>query len=100
MVERESATGALWEVKLTACEVMIQSNMIKMLNNKIPLKILTPRISLGVQRVKEPALSLLCHRLLLWGRFNPWPRIFTMLLVQPRKKIRNLSLWGCNLQHW
>ena len=37
------------------------------------------RSSLVVQHVKEPALSLLWLRLLLWCRFNPCPRNFCML---------------------
>ena len=39
--------------------------------------------SLVAQQVKDPALSLLQLRLLLWHRFNPWSRKFHM---QPRKK--------------
>ena len=31
-------------------------------------------------------MSLLCLRLLLWHEFDPWPRIFHMTLVWPKKK--------------
>ena len=32
--------------------------------------------SLVAQEVKDPALSLMWLRSLLWCRFNPWPRKF------------------------
>jgi len=42
--------------------------------------------SLVAQQLKDLALSLLWLWLLLWCVFNPWPRIFRMLWVQPRKE--------------
>ena len=38
------------------------------------------------QWVKDPVLSLLWLRLLLWRRFDPWPRNFDMPQVWPKKK--------------
>ena len=38
--------------------------------------------SLVVQQVKDPALPLLWLGLLLWCRFDPWPRNFHMPWVQ------------------
>ena len=38
------------------------------------------------QWVKNPALSLQWLRLLLWHRFNPWPRNFCMPWTKPKKK--------------
>ena len=38
------------------------------------------------QQVKDPALSLLWIRSLLWHGFNLWPRKFYMPQVQPKKK--------------
>ena len=34
--------------------------------------------------VKDPALSLLCLRLLLWHGFDPWPGNFHMPQVWPK----------------
>ena len=39
------------------------------------------------QWVKDPISSLQWLRALLWHGFDPWPRNFCMLLVQPRKKV-------------
>ena len=39
-----------------------------------------------VQQVKDLALLQLCHRLQLWLGFDPWPKYFHMLWVQPKKK--------------
>ena len=47
--------------------------------------------SLVAQRVKDPALSRKQLRLLLWHRFDPWPRNFHMLWVHPEKKARELD---------
>lgn len=49
-----------------------------------------------VQWVKDLALPQLCHRLQLWLRFDPWPRNFHMLWVQPFKEKRKgtQSLFG------
>ena len=38
------------------------------------------------QQVKDPALSLLWLRSLLWYRFDAWPRNFCMLQAQPKKE--------------
>ena len=38
------------------------------------------------QQVKEPALSL------LWRSFDPWPRNFHMLRLQPEE----VRLWACD----
>ena len=38
------------------------------------------------QQVENLALSLLWLRLLLWRRFNPWPRNFCMPRVQSKNK--------------
>ena len=35
---------------------------------------------------KDPALSLLWLGLLLWHRFNPWPRNFCMPWAWPKEK--------------
>ena len=43
------------------------------------------------QWVKDPALSLQRLGLLLWCRFNPWPRNFCTLQVQPKKKKKKRS---------
>ena len=40
-----------------------------------------------VQWVKDPVLPQLCHRLKLQLRFDPWPRKFHILWVQPKKKM-------------
>ena len=40
---------------------------------------------MGVQQVKHLVMSLLWLRLLLWYGFDPWPRDFHMLWVQPKK---------------
>ena len=40
------------------------------------------------QQVKDPALSLLWHRSLLWHGFHPRPRNFCMPQVQQEKKKR------------
>ena len=40
------------------------------------------------QQVKDPALSLLWLRSLLWRGFNPWPGNSPMLQTQPPKKCR------------
>ena len=37
-------------------------------------------------RAKDPVLSPLWPRLLLWPGLDPWPRNFHMLRVQPKKK--------------
>ena len=37
--------------------------------------------------LKDSALSLLCFRLILWLRFDPWPRNFHLLQAQPKIKI-------------
>ena len=39
-----------------------------------------------VQWVKDLVLLKLWHRLKLWLRFNPWPRNFHMLYMQPGGK--------------
>ena len=41
--------------------------------------------SLVAQWVKDPVLSLLWLGLILWCRFNAWPRNFHMPWVQPKK---------------
>ena len=38
--------------------------------------------------VKDPALLLLWHRLMVWSRFNPCPRNFCMLQVGCKQKKR------------
>ena len=43
------------------------------------------RISRVVQRVKDPVLSLQQLGLLLWRRFNLWPRNFGLPQVWPKK---------------
>ena len=48
----------------------------------------TDRTSLVVQCVKDPALSLLWLRSLLWREFDPWPGNFHMLQIWPKKKKR------------
>ena len=51
------------------------------------------------QWIKDLTLSLLWLRLLLWRRFNPWPRNFHTPWVQPKqankkKKVkRELTEW-------
>ena len=47
--------------------------------------------SLVIQRVKDPALSLLWIRLLLWHKFSPWPRNFCMPWVQLKKKKKEMK---------
>ena len=42
--------------------------------------------SLVAQEVKDPALSLLCLRSLLWCGFEPWPENFCMHRAGPKKK--------------
>ena len=42
--------------------------------------------SLVVQWIKDLVLSLLWLRLLLWHRFNPWPRNFHMPWMHPKRK--------------
>ena len=44
------------------------------------------------QRVKDPALSLLCLWLLLWCGFDLWPENFCMPRVQPPPKTKGLFL--------
>ena len=44
------------------------------------------RSSLVAQQVKDPALSLLQLRWLLWCGFDPWPRFFCMPWVWPKRK--------------
>jgi len=39
-----------------------------------------------VQWVKDPAMLQLQHRSQLWFGFDPWPRNFHTLQVQPKKK--------------
>ena len=43
------------------------------------------------QWVKDLVLSLQWLGLLLWCGFDPWPRNFHMLEVQPKKKKKNLE---------
>ena len=38
------------------------------------------------QWIKDPALSLLWLRSLLWHRLDPWPGNFHMLQAQPNKE--------------
>ena len=40
-----------------------------------------------VQWVKDPALSLLWLRLLLWPGFNPWPRKLCMPQAWPKNGV-------------
>ena len=49
---------------------------------------------LVAQWVKYLTLSLQWFGLLLWCRFDSWPRNFGMLQAQPEKKP-----WACNVQH-
>ena len=53
-----------------------------------------------VQQVKDLALSLQWAGLLLWHRFDPWPRDLHMLWVQPKEKKKKavLSLGAGKLQ--
>ena len=46
------------------------------------------------QQVKDPALSLLWLGLLLWDRFNPWPRNFLMPWTQPKTN-KQKTLYFC-----
>ena len=50
--------------------------------------------SLVAQQLKDPALSLLRLKLLLWHGFDLWPRNFGMLWMQhpPQKKNMTISL--------
>ena len=50
------------------------------------------------QRVKEPVLPQLWHRLQLWHRSNPWPENFDMPWVWPKinklkKKKKGVQCW-------
>ena len=60
-------------------------------NKKMNIKLKVLGSSLVAQRVGDPVLSL------LWCKFNPWPRNFPMLQVQPREivfevlKIKNTT---------
>ena len=45
--------------------------------------------------VKDPALSLLWFRLLLWLGFYPWPGNFCMLWVQTKKMVKVINLILC-----
>ena len=47
--------------------------------------------------LKDSALLQLKHRSQLWLRFNPWPRNFYMLQVQPPPKKRGIKIRFCNL---
>ena len=42
------------------------------------------------QWVKDPALAPQQLRLLLWHRFDPWPKKFHMLWAQPKERERAL----------
>ena len=47
------------------------------------------------QQVKEPVLSLLLFGLLLWCRFDPWPRILNALgMAEKKRKISKLRYKG------
>ena len=48
--------------------------------------------SLVVQHFKDPLLSLQWLRLLLWHRFNPWPRNFHLPQEQQKKKKKKKAL--------
>ena len=56
----------------------------------------TDRTSLVVQCVKDPALSLLWLRSLLWREFDPWPGNFHMLQIWPKKKKGETKDIFCN----
>ena len=47
-------------------------------------------VPIVAQQVKDPVLSLLWFRSLLWQRLDPWPRNFCMLGAKKKKK-RKLS---------
>ena len=46
----------------------------------------TESSSLVVQWAKDPVLPQLWRRSQLWSGFDPWPRNFRMLRVQPKKE--------------
>ena len=46
----------------------------------------TGSIPSPAQRVKDPALLQMWHRLQLWLQFDPWPGNFHVLQVQLKKK--------------
>ena len=55
--------------------------------------------SLVAQKVKDPALLLLWHRLQLWYRFNPWPRNFQCHGCGHKKKKKKKKRERENLIH-
>ena len=68
-----------------------RSKILVLFEDVLTLYIENPRSSLVAQWVKEPALSLPWLWLQLWHGFDPWPRNFCMLWIQPKKLIyRNL----------
>ena len=50
-----------------------------------------------MQKVKDPVLSLQKFRLLLWGRFDPWPGNFQVPLAKTKQKPKNKTEAGCEL---
>lgn len=71
-----STTGALQ--KAVAHLALRAANLSILLCPSYPERKEGRRSSLVVQWVKDPALSLLWPRLLLWYRFHPWPWNFHM----------------------
>ena len=54
-----------------------------------------------VQGVEDLALLWQQLGLLLWCRFDPWPKKFHMLQTWPKKKKKKISCKGiCLLQSW
>ena len=50
------------------------------------MKIIFVRSPSVAQQVKDPMVSLLLLRSLLWHEFSPWPGNFHVLLAQPKEK--------------
>ena len=88
-------------VDLTLVWLLLKSNFFFFLSSNIFLfhiEFLFKHYKIGsslvAQQVKEPALSLLRLGLLLWHRFNHWPRNFYMLWCGQK----NLHKLQCSLQ--
>ena len=77
-----------------AWELLYASGLAQKSKKKKKKRSRAPRVA---QWIKDPVLSLLWYRSLLWHGFDPWPGNFHLWWAQPKKKkekeeyLRNIS---------